>query len=352
MSWKVLFASSSRDHGTLGHLFSQLGRLPKANAPKKDFHACFDALMTVFKGHVVASACKVLEIDQPDDDIPLAKSLSKQSVEDQRAFLFSIATQVAKKCSIISDAIVKPGQKLTETKDGIYNYARVLCHHASLVVEFSNGRSNGDGPRMMRCWRIFLLHFHANKRYKYALEALRIQFQLKILPPHLVHSLTWGRFINTHGGSGHNIPCDLHNEHVNKLFKNAIGCMGANFTEQASTCMAQSITTLDKIVTNFDKQTNLCPETSAHCTKSGDHDVKQVVSVVLNRRLLDIIPGRKHSSFKTISANPLSKLDKGAMDKWIKGKVMEAMKYKRLAGGEDSETSDVEDSCDSDSEDV
>ena len=56
----------------------------------------FDALMTVFKGHVVASACKVLEINQPDDDIPLAKTLSKQSIEDQCVFLFSIATQVAR----------------------------------------------------------------------------------------------------------------------------------------------------------------------------------------------------------------------------------------------------------------
>ena len=62
-----------------------------------------------------------------------------------------------------------------ETKDGVYNYARVLCHHVSLVVEFSDAWREGDGERIMRCWRIFLLHFHANKRYKYALEALRIQ---------------------------------------------------------------------------------------------------------------------------------------------------------------------------------
>ena len=204
---------------------------------------------------------------------------------------------------------------------------------------------------LMRCWRMLLLHFHANKRYKYALEALRLQIQLKILPPHLVHSLIWGRFINTHGGPGHNIPCDLHNEHVNKLFKEAIVSMGANFTEQASKRIARSISTLDKIVTNFDKQTNLHPETSAHSTKSDNHDVNQAVSVVLKCKLLDIVPGRKHSSFKTISINPLKKLDKETMDKWMKQKVMEAMKYKRLTGGQDCESSDVDDSWDSDSGD-
>lgn len=39
------------------------------------------------------------------------------------------------------------------------------------------------------------------------------------------------------------------------------------------------------------------------------------------------------------------------MDEWMKQKVMEAMKYKRLTGGEDCESSDVDDSWDSDSGD-
>ena len=32
--------------------------------------------------------------------------------------------------------------------------------------------------------------------------ALRIQVQLATLSPDLVHQLTWGRFVNTHGGNG------------------------------------------------------------------------------------------------------------------------------------------------------
>ena len=70
MTWKLILASSSRDYGTLGHFFSKLGPLPKAKAPKEDFHACFDALMTVFKGHVVAIACMVLKTG-PNAEIPL-----------------------------------------------------------------------------------------------------------------------------------------------------------------------------------------------------------------------------------------------------------------------------------------
>ncbi len=43
------------------------------------------------------------------------------------------------------------------------------------------------------------------------------------LSPDLVHQLT---YVNTHGGNGRNISCDLHNEHVNKQFKEIIRNMG------------------------------------------------------------------------------------------------------------------------------
>lgn len=110
-------------------------------------------------------------------------------------------------------------------------YARILCNHATLVVEFSDPWK-GDGMRVMRCWRMFLLHFHACKR---CIGGSKIQFQLKSLPPPLVHNLTWGRFINTHGDLGHNIHCDLHNKHLNWLFKHYNLYGTYNFTEKGST---------------------------------------------------------------------------------------------------------------------
>ena len=90
MTWKLIIASSSGDHGTRGHFFSKLGRLPKAKAPKEDFHACFDALMMVFKGHVVVSACMILKSDGLDAKIPLAESLAKQSMQDQRTLVLQL----------------------------------------------------------------------------------------------------------------------------------------------------------------------------------------------------------------------------------------------------------------------
>ncbi len=64
-----------------------------------------------------------------------------------------------------------------------------------------------------------MLFFYANRNTKYSLEALGLQCDLA---PSLVHQLTWSRTVNYHGGSGHNIPCDQHNEHVHGHFKKII----------------------------------------------------------------------------------------------------------------------------------
>ena len=36
-------------------------------------------------------------------------------------------------------------QPLPETDDGVYNYARVLCHLAAIVTKFMDAWSEGDG---------------------------------------------------------------------------------------------------------------------------------------------------------------------------------------------------------------
>ena len=144
------------------------------------------------------------------------------------------------------------GESVIDSGDKVHGYARVLCHFASLVLLFVDAWKEGDGERVIRLWKILMLHFHAEKKTKYALEALRLQFQLATLQPYLSHQLTWGRFINTHGGLGRNIPCDLHNEHINKLYKNIISNMGANFTKTASTWAARSVSSLHRISMAFD----------------------------------------------------------------------------------------------------
>ncbi len=145
----------------------------------------------------------------------------------------------------------------------------------------------------------------------HCMEALRIPFQLATLSPDLVHQLTWDRFVCSHGGKGRNIPCDLHNEHVNKLFKDTIKNMGANFTKVASTRVARAVTTIGHMVELFDTETGIHPQTSTHSRKSDDEDVKKVVKALMEQKILTVqSTPRSHDAFSSMTANTLQSLNR------------------------------------------
>ena len=82
-----------------------------------------------------------------------------------------------------------------------------------------------------------------------------------------------------HCGLGHNLPCDFHNEHVNKLIKEHIKhIMGSNFSQKAITNVARSVSFMEVITNRFDQQCGIHPASSAHSTRS-DVNVKKVVSI-------------------------------------------------------------------------
>ena len=298
-------------------------------------YACQDALITIFKGHIVAAACKELGIDKPEDDI--------KEKEINKCLLKNVADKVVKQFTIISQSFL--GKPVESTDDQVHNYARVLCHFASVVCLFIDAWKEGDGERVIRCWKLCMLHLHSERKTKYALEALRLQFQLRTLQPYLVHQLTWGRFVNTHGGKGRNIPCDLHNEHINKLFKEMIGDMGANFTEEASTRAARSISTLERLAIQYERQTGIHPQTTAHSRRSDEKDVFTIVKAVQKARVLDVVSKRSHSKFHAFSANPLRKLDREKMIKWIKKKAKDYIKRGNVMNAQD-----CDDDCDNDND--
>ncbi len=164
---------------------------------------------------------------------------------------------------------------------------------------------------------MFLLHFYTNRRTKYAFETLRLQFQLASLPPHLISQLTWDRFVNTHGGNGRNIFCDLHNEHVNYLFKKIIFNMGTNFTQEASTRAARAMSSIDRMANRFDNQTSIHALPTTHTCKSDEKDLSIVVKELLSTKCLEIIQNRHHDSFPRMRLNPLHNFNRAEFNLWV-----------------------------------
>lgn len=300
------------------------------------------------KGHFITAACDVLGIKNPDEE-PTSLAAIKGSCPDKekKAYIYRVAREIVNKYSISGEAILN--QKLSDYHDHVNNYARVFCHFGSLALEFTDAWKEGDGERIIRCWGIFLLHFHAARRTKYALEALHLKLQLASLPHSLAHQLKWNRFVNTHGGSGRNIPCDLHNEHVNKLLKEIIANMGANLKEEAMTRAARSVTALESIRETFDKESGVPVGTNAHSTRSNEDDIRRVVSILQAEEVLLVKAGHKHSRFPNISANPLHHLKRNQLKSWVKQKHAKHAQKLKIELTSEKRDSDSEESLEGDS---
>ena len=264
--------------------------------------------------------------------------------EEKYAFITKLARQVVEDTTINTESLL--GNKVKISNDKVYSYSRMFCHFGSIALEFQNAWHRGDGIRIYRCWKILLLHFHCYKHTKYAWEALKLQFQVEYLPPSLAYQVKWGRFVNTRGGDGNNIPSNLFNEHLNKLFKEIIQNMGPNLTEKAAQRAAQSVSTLHEFTQVFDNQCYVPFTSTSHTTKSDEDDVAKVVSVLLKNKCLEVIQGRKHSMFSKIEEDPLYGLDWKKMSEWIEKKKKEVIKFKYAMG-----EGDLSDSAASDDND-
>ena len=283
-------------------------------------------------GHWLVCACEVLGISNLDETIKVPPGLKKAGTAEQLLFIKGIAEEVVERMTLVDSAFVSGGDNSeddTVTDDTVYNYARVLCHYGSLVMEFRDAWAEGNGDRMLRCWKLFMPHFKTSGSSKYALEALRLQFQTSIvLSPNLAHQVRWNRFVNVKGGIGRNIPCDLFNEHMNKLIKNIIINMGSNLTEDSLQRAARSVSSLSLISERFDEESNVPCITSAHSTQSDTSDIKKVFRIVSQHRLITPVKSRKHRSFPNLQLNPLHKWDMKKTKSWIKEKKKSYLKYK------------------------
>ena len=89
-------------------------------------NACVAFHMTVLKGYFIAAACEYLEIKSPDSDITNGPDLKTTTITERKTFIHNLAEKVLDKCGIIEEAILL--KNVDSTNDGVFSYARVLCH--------------------------------------------------------------------------------------------------------------------------------------------------------------------------------------------------------------------------------
>ena len=186
-------------------------------------------------------------------------------------------------------------------------------------MEFRDAIHEGDGERLMRCWKLMMIYFFSSGHKKYALEAFNLQAAINsTLSPRLAQDVLQSRFINTHGGPGRNIPTDLFMEHLNRTLKDYTKGLGANISEKSIVQTAKSLKNLLMITQNFDSTCKLHPESLHHTTKSSKKDRDLVLTQLVESRVFDYIPGRCHHSFRNIKPRISDCVDISRIVKWIK----------------------------------
>ena len=184
-------------------------------------NACDYFLQLITQAHVFAAAMQHLHCSSVTE---LRTKITDQASMD--SLTTAICTQYAE--------ISMDRPSASRTLDRVQEYGKEALALGMLFLEFKDAIREGDGTRVLCCWKYFLLLFHASGHTNYCLEALNLLVQYYYtLSPRLAEQMLWGRFVNSEGKIAHNISCHLHMEHLNREIKGAINHLGANKTPKA-----------------------------------------------------------------------------------------------------------------------
>ena len=186
-------------------------------------------------------------------------------------------------------------------------YAKHVISTGLLYKEFVDSICEGDGLRALHCWHFFLPLFKSANRKNYAIEALNLLVQYHyIFPPRQAEQLLWSRFVNTLGWAGHNIPCDLHLEHLNWACITAI-----NATEKTLLRTGKCIGPLTKVLSNYDSENELKKASTTLSSARANKDIQTIVKQLKDTNVFSkcSVP-RAHLSFSKLQQSIYLKLSR------------------------------------------
>ena len=284
----------------MNQLRNIINRTNVVTKPKANYNSCDDFFQLIVTSHILAAAMEVLNMNDLDDTpsdavIPSPDLVWMETDDTRRMLLHDITMKIAQRFVGVS---FHDAQNL-HSGDGIHDYNRHLLTVGCLYVEMRDAIKEGDGERVLQCWRYLLPLFHNSGRKNYTIEAFTLLYQHDYsLPPKLAEELIWSRFVNTRGMQGRNIPLDLHQEHLNRICKTCIECLGANKRGETIVRSSKIVGTIDAVLTAFDKDNCVSDVSGVYKQPSHQKDLQIVTKELLHSKVFKVIPGRQHQCFK------------------------------------------------------
>ena len=163
---------SSGDVGTLMQLRNLVNRRNiKPTKPKDDVNASEDFLQMIVECHVLTAAMEFFGMecleDDPCSDILPPGKVRPLSKDGRKEVLLLVCR------AMLADYVdvYTLGNEQEVGDDKVLGYAKEVTSLGLLYAEFVDGIREGDGLRVLRCWRFLMLLFKACDRKNYAIEA-------------------------------------------------------------------------------------------------------------------------------------------------------------------------------------
>lgn len=332
--WKQFYKTASgSDPGTLYQLRNLINRRNVIKKPMDNLAACEDFIVLVTESHILSAAKTLFGMDNLADtpsEIYFPKQSSQLDSGQRQKLLLLAAKQLVDKFVDITIPTRKPssGAPPSLSMDHVFAYACDLLSNGLLLLELKDGIHEGDGNRIIRCWRYMLLIFKTTNRKNYAIEAFNLLMQLEhVLSPRMAAQLKWNRTVNVHGQQGKNISADLHMEHLNKECKTILSGMGSNITEQSVLRVSRALKPLCSTMQAFDRNNEVPDESGRHTTKSNAADLGKVVKQLSQSKVFSEFPERTHKQFPKFCPNTMLKIDEADLKQWMEVRARQLVIY-------------------------
>ena len=213
----------------------------------------------------------------------------------------------------------QPNRPPFSQSDDVYHYQTSLLQYGLMYLNFRDAVSEGDGARIIRSWKFFLIYFWlSGNKSKYALEALFLLFQVhSLLTPRQAHRLMWNRSVNNRGGPGRNVPLDLDLEHDNRYVKEACKKLGRNLTSCAVKRISHSTKIARELIEKFDTEIKIRARSGKHSHRSDQKDLDTLIDSLMKEDSMTETPGRKYKHFAHFTGDPMLDMDMSSLYRWI-----------------------------------
>ena len=238
--------------------------------------------------------------------------------------------------------------------DRVFNHGLQVLQMGVFLMQLDDTEREGDGERMMRNWKVLLLFNRASKRgKKYAFEAMRLITNCRALySEKMAHRIIHGMFVNPKGGEGKNYADDLKQEHLVNGNKVVLHDLRGNKTLKAVTRSTQASYGQEVLVENFDNQSNVSKNSTAHTYGNAKEDVIDMVASLHSLRPFKFTPHRSHKAFPNISKSPLDQIDPVLLDQWLTKNKRKLAATPYMNDESDNDDDDDDDNDDDDNDDA